>query len=64
MTQYNSLNLKLSDSQLTNLTSNYNDNTNFSHKLLLTSGQVTNLRKAFVNTLSANKKLSKLKYLK
>ena len=33
--------------------------TNFSHKLLLTNKQVANLRKAFVNHLSTDIKLSK-----
>ena len=33
--------------------------TNFPHKLLLTNGQVLNLRKAFANHLSADIKLSK-----
>ena len=67
MTQYNSLNVKLSKSQLnklksaikketdvilrlsSNMISNSDDETNFSHKLLLTNRQVVNLRKAFVN---------------
>ena len=65
MTQYNSLNVKLSNSQLNKfktainnenevvlrLSSNMNgDNeTNFHHKLLLTKRQVSNLRKAFAN---------------
>ena len=35
------------------------DETNFSHKLLLTNRQVLNLRKAFANYLSTNIKLSK-----
>ena len=33
--------------------------TNFPHKLLLTSRQVANLRKAFANNSSVNIKLSK-----
>ena len=42
MTQYNSLNVKLSNSQLnklksSNMVSNSNDNTNFPHELLLTN---------------------------
>ena len=36
-----------------------NDNNNFPHKLLLTNTQVSKLRKAFANDLSANIKLSK-----
>ena len=69
MTQYNSLNVKLSNSQLNKfrsaiknenevvlrLSSNMvSDNeTNFPHKLLLTNRKVSNLRKAFENHLSA-----------
>ena len=75
MTQYNSLNVKLSNSQLNKLKSAtknetevvlrlssnmIGDNeTNFPHKLLLTNRQVSNLRKAFANHLSADIKLSK-----
>ena len=65
MTQYNSLNVKLSNSQLNKLNSASNmigksdDETNFSHKLLLTNRQVTNLRKAFANHTSGDIKLSK-----
>ena len=75
MTQYNSLNVKLSNSQLNKLksaikdelevvlTSSSNvigdDETNFPHKLLLTNRQVTNLHKAFANHLSTDIKLSK-----
>ena len=75
MTQYNNLNVKLSNSQLNELKSaikNGNkvvlilssnmivDNeTNFPHKLLLTNRQVANLRKAFANHLSTDIKLSK-----
>ena len=76
MTQYNSLNVKLSNSQLKNLSAiknetevvlrlssnmvgNSDDETNFPHKLLLTNRQVSNLRKAFANHLSADIKLSK-----
>ena len=75
MTQYNCLNVKLSYSQLNifksakknenelvlRLSSNMvgdNEN-NFPHKLLLTNRQVSNLRKAFANHLSADIKLSK-----
>ena len=35
------------------------NHTNFPHKLLLTNRQVSNLRKAFANDLSAHVKLSK-----
>ena len=75
MTQYNSLNVKLSNSQLNKfksaiknenevvlrLSSNMigDDENNFPHKLLLTSRQVANIRKAFANHSSANIKLSK-----
>ena len=73
MTQYNSLNVKLSNSQLNKLKSAIKNKTevvlrlslsmvgddeiNFSHKLLLTNRQVANLRKAFANKSST--KLSK-----
>ena len=38
---------------------NYDDDTNFTHELLLTYRQVTNLRKAFGNNSSTDIKLSK-----
>ena len=75
MTQYNSLTVKLSNSQLNKLKSAIknesevvlrlssnmigDDQTNFSHKLLLTNWQVANLCKAFANYLSTDIKLSK-----
>ena len=75
MTQYNTLNVKLSNSQLNKfksaiknenevvlrLSSNMigDDENNFPHKLLLTSRQVANIRKAFANHSSGNIKLSK-----
>ena len=75
MTQYDSLNLKLSNSQLNEvnsaiknetevvlrLSSNMvgDDETNFPHKLVLTKRQVVNLRKGFGNYLSTDIKLSK-----
>ena len=75
MTQYNSLNVELSNSQLNKfksaiknetevvlrLSSNMigDNETNFPHTLLLTNRQVSNLRKAFSNHLSADIKLSK-----
>ena len=75
MTQYNSLNVKLSSSQLNKLKPTMksesevvlrlssdmtgDDETNFPHKLLLTNRQVTNLRKAFANYLLTDIKLSK-----
>ena len=75
MTQYNSLNVTLSNSQLSKLRSAVkneaevvlrlssnmigDNETNFLHKLLLTNRQVSNLRKAFANHLSADIKLSK-----
>ena len=75
MTQYNSLNAKLSNSQLNKFKSAIknktevvlrlslnmigDDETNLPHKLLLTNRQVANLRKAFANHLSTDIKLSK-----
>ena len=77
MTQYNSLNINLSNSQLnklkfaiktktevvlrlsSNIVGNSDDETNFTHKLLLTNRQVANLRKTFANCLSTDIKLSK-----
>ena len=75
MTQYNSLNVKLSSLQLNKLKSVIkskagvvstlssdmigHDETNFPHKLLLTNRQAENLRKAFVNRSSTNTNLSK-----
>ena len=61
MTQYNSLNEKLSNSQLNQLKliGNPNDETNFPHKLLLTNTQVANLPKAFANNSTTETKLSK-----
>ena len=80
MTQYNSLNVKLSNSQLNKfksaiknetevvlrLSSNMigNNETNFSHKLLLTNRQVANLRNAFANYLSTDIKLLKIQLSK
>ena len=77
MTQYNSLNVKLSNSQLSKLKSviknetdvvlslssnmigNSDDNTNFTHELLLTNRQVANLCKAFAKNASTDIILSK-----
>ena len=75
MTQYSSLNDKLSNSQLNELKSAlknesevilrlssniFGDNeTNFPHKLLSTDRQVSNLRKSFANNSSADIKVSK-----
>ena len=75
MTQYNSLNIKLSTSHLNKLKSAMknkteivlrlssnivgDDETNISHKLFLTNRQVANLRKAFANYLSTDINLSK-----
>ena len=80
MTQYNSLNVKLSNSQLNKfksaiknetevvlrLSSNMigDDETNFPHKLLLTNRQVSNLRKALANNSSTDIKLSKTRLSK
>ena len=75
MTQYNSLNVKLSNSQLNKfkstiknetevvlrLSSNMigDSETNFPNQLLLTNRQVSNIRKAFANNPSIDIKLSK-----
>ena len=75
MTQYNSLNVKLSNSQLNKfksaiknetevvlrLSSNMigDNETNFLHQLLLTNRQVTNICKAFANNSSIDIKLLK-----
>ena len=71
MTWYNTLNVKLSNSQLiklksekkketevtlnrsSNLMWNFNDEINFSHKLLLTDTQVSKVCIAFINGSSA-----------
>ena len=76
MTQYNSLNVKPSNSQLNKLKSTIknetevvlrlssntigDNETNFPHKLLLTNRQVANLCKTFANYLSADIKLFQL----
>ena len=75
MTQYISLNVKLSNSQLNKLKSAIknetevvlrlssnmigNNETNFPHELLLTDRQVSSLRKSFANHSSIDIKLSK-----
>ena len=77
MTEYNTLNVKLFNSQLKKLKSgikngtqvtlklasnvfvDFNDETNFSHKLLLTNTQISNICKAFAYDLSDNVKFSK-----
>ena len=72
MTQYNSLKVKLSNSQLNKLIKNEKEvvlrlasnmtgdnETNSPHKLLLTNRQVWNLRKVFSNHLSTDIKSSK-----
>ena len=75
MTKYNSLNVKLSNSQLNKLKSAIkiesevvlrlpsnitgDDETNFLHKFLLTNRQLSNLRKAFANKSSTDIKVSK-----
>ena len=80
MTQYNSLNVKLSNSQLNRLESVIKNKTevilrlssnmiccyetNFPHKLLFTNTQVPNLRKAFADISSTDIKLSKTKISK
>ena len=80
MTQFNSLNVKLSKSQLDKLKSTIknenevvlglssdtigDDETNFPHKSLLINRQVANLHKAFANYLSTDIKLSKTQLFK
>ena len=80
MTQYNSSNLQLSNSQLNELKSAIknetevalrlssnmvgDDETSFPNKLLSTNGQVSNLRNAFANKSSTDIKLSKIKSLR
>ena len=75
MTQYNSLNVKLSNSQLDKLKSAIkngsevvlrlssnmisNNETNSPHNLLLTNRQVSNLRKSFANNSSTDIELPK-----
>ena len=74
MTQYNSLNVKLSNSQLNKLKSTIKNETDVilrlslntignsddeTNKLLLTNRQVANLRKTFDNHTSTDIKLSK-----
>ena len=75
MTQYNSLNVKLSNSQLDKLKSAIRNETevvlslssnmigdneaDFPHQLLLTNRQVANIRKAFASNLSTDIKFSK-----
>ena len=71
MTQYKSLNVKLSNSQLNklknktkvvlrlspNMIGNSDDEINFPHKLLLTNRQVANLQKSFAHYLTIDIKL-------
>ena len=79
MTQYNTLNVKLSNWQLNKLKSgikngnfemfinffgDFNDEKNFPHKLLLTNTQASKLRKSFANSSSANIKLSRIQLSK
>ena len=79
MTQYNSLNVKISNSQLDKLKSAIKneaevvlrlssnmigDDETFPHKLLLTNRQVAIICKAFANYLSTNFKLSKTQILR
>ena len=79
MFQYNSLNVKLSNSPLksavkngtdvisrlsSNIIRNSGDEANFPHKLLLTNRQVANIRKAFANHTSGDIKFSKAQLTK
>ena len=73
MTQYNTLNIKLSNSQIklingsevtlklsSNVVGCSNDENNFLHKSLLTITEVSKLPKPFPNNSSANVKLSEM----
>ena len=78
MTQYNSLNVKLSNSQLNKLESAIknesevvlrlspnmigDNETNFTHQLLLTNRQIANIRKAFASHSSTDIKLWKRQF--
>ena len=81
MTQYNSLNVKLSSSQLdkrksaikkseailrlsSNMMSNSNDETNFSHKLLLTNRQFPNFVNILLTTHQVILSYQKVHYLR
>ena len=77
MTQYNLLNSQLNKFKSTiedetevalrlssSMIDDSDDKINFPHELLLTNRQVANLRKAFVNNLSTDIKLSKTQYLR
>ena len=80
MTQYNSLNVKLSNSQLNKLKSAIkneseellrlspntidDDENNFHHTLLLTNRQIATLPKSFANSSSTDIKLSKTRISK
>ena len=77
MTQYNTVNVKLSNSQLnkfkssiknendvvirlsSNMIGDSNDKGNFPHELLLTSRQVSSIRKAFADNSSVDIRFSK-----
>ena len=69
ITQYNSLNVKLSNSQFNKLKSAIvltlssnmivDNETNFPHKLLLTNRKILNLCQAFANKSSTDIKLSR-----
>ena len=77
MTQYNSLDVKLSDSLMnyneekngtgvtldlsSNVIGDSNDETNYSHKLLSTDRQVSRFSKLFVDKSSTNIKLRRLR---
>ena len=82
MTQYQTLNVKLSNLQINKLKSaikngtevtlnlssglidNSNDESNFSHKLLLTNIEVSKICEAFANDSSANIKFPKIQLSK
>ena len=80
MTEYNSLNVKLSNSQLdqlkfaiedevvlrlsSNMIGDFDDKINFQHEFLLTNRKAANLREAFANKSSTDIKLSKIQISK
>ena len=80
MTEYNSLNVKLSNSQLdqlkfaiedevvlrlsSNMIGDFDDKINFQREFLLTNRKAANLREAFANKSSTDIKLSKIQISK
>ena len=76
MTQYNTLNVTLSDSKLKKIKSGIKHGTevtlkllsnavgSFLHKLLITNAKFSSFHKAFTNNASANINYQKLNYIK